>query len=241
MAGTNIGTLVLLKLEGKHRYGVTLTGTAGTANIAAVGGLTKLVTYGDSLTDTAADFVTSHKAAYAAVNIRCTSSGVVIYFESYFLSTALTLPTITNASGNLAGTVAEVVANNANVVAIGETSTSFSSAQTIIDISNKLSGNDSEFKAGRITRTISLSSLASTDPNATGFSFEAAASAQEEAVPITWVISQYDSLGVLVPGTVNLSGSAFISNVTWDVPDNDKMTYSCDLQVTGEVSITTNA
>jgi hypothetical protein len=90
---------------------ITLTGSSGTANVGAAGGLTKLATYGDSLTDTAGDFVTSHAAAYTAVGITVTSLGGTIIFTAAVPGTAFTAPTITNATTDLAGTVAHTTPN----------------------------------------------------------------------------------------------------------------------------------
>ena len=85
---------------------ITLTGTSGTANVGAAGGLTKLATFNATLTTTASDFVTAHAAAYLAVGIVVTSSGAVLIFTGQYEGTGFIIPTITNASGNLAGTVA---------------------------------------------------------------------------------------------------------------------------------------
>lgn len=84
---------------------ITLTGTGGTANVTGTGALTKLATFNGTLTQTATDFVTAHTAAYAAVNVTVTSSGAVLTFTGSTTS-AFIIPVITNASGNLAGTVA---------------------------------------------------------------------------------------------------------------------------------------
>ena len=61
---------------------VTLTGTGGTANISTVGGLTKLVTYNTSLTQTASDFVSSFAADYLAQGIVVTSVDEDIIFTA---------------------------------------------------------------------------------------------------------------------------------------------------------------
>jgi hypothetical protein len=90
---------------------ITLTGTSGTANVGAAGSLTKVATYGDSLTDTAGDFVTSHTAAYTAVGITVTSSGPTLIFTATVPGTPFTAPTITNVTGNLAGTVVHTTPN----------------------------------------------------------------------------------------------------------------------------------
>lgn len=86
---------------------ITLTGTAGTANVTLAGGLTKLATFDTSLTITASNFVTAHAAAYALVNITLTSSGADLIFTSAVAGTYFTQPVITNATNDLSGTVAE--------------------------------------------------------------------------------------------------------------------------------------
>jgi hypothetical protein len=90
---------------------ITLTGTSGTATVAAAGGLSKVATYGDSLTDTAGDFVTSWAAAYLAVGITITSDGPTIIFTDAVPGTGFTAPTIANLTTNLAGTVAHTMPN----------------------------------------------------------------------------------------------------------------------------------
>lgn len=123
---------------------------------------------------------------------------------------------------------------------VGESSLSFKSAQTMIDVSSKASGWDSEFKAGRINRTMSVSSIASTDPAATGYSFEEALALQAAGTEVAFLITMFSGAGNKIGGDVYISGNALISNVTWDVPDNDKMTYSLDLQVTGILDVGLN-
>jgi len=88
---------------------VTLTGTSGTANITVAGGLTKLVTFNTSLTITASDFVTAHAAAYLVEGIIVTSNNADIQFETNDPNVAFAHPVITNATGDLDGTVANDV------------------------------------------------------------------------------------------------------------------------------------
>lgn len=236
---TNIGTLVLLKLEARQREVITLTGTGGTANVTLVGGLTKLATWATSLTVTATNFVTAHASAYLAVGVQVTAYQGKLYFESTSVGVAIVAPEITNVTDNLSGTVANAIANASNITIIGETSTSYKSAQSIIEVSSKASGNDAEFKSGRITRTLSVSSIASTDPTSTGYGFDLALAVQEQQSAITFLLTEYAS-GTPVTGAIKLSGSALVSNVSWEVPDNDKMTFSLDLQISGEVLVDTN-
>lgn len=91
---------------------ITLTGESGTANVTLAGGLTKLVTFGDDLADTADDFVTSHAAAYDAVGIVVTAVEGVLIFTAKVPGTAFVHPAIANATGDLAGTVENVRSNS---------------------------------------------------------------------------------------------------------------------------------
>lgn len=237
---TEVGTFVLLKLEARQREIVTLTGTGGTANIAAVGGLTKLVTFTTDLTTAAKNFVTSWAAAYLAVGVIVTCSGAQLCFKPTLLNTAITAPTITNVSSNLAGTVAHVNANNGILNCIGETSTSLKSAQTMIETSSKASGINSRFKGGRVTQTMSVSSIASTDTATTAYGHEDALQAQVQQVPVDFSVTEYSD-GVAESGAIIISGSTLLSNVALENPDNDKTTFSLDLQISDGLNIDVNA
>jgi hypothetical protein len=83
---------------------VTLTGTSGTANITA-DGLVRLATWNTSLTQTAADFVTTHAAAYLAIGITVTANAGVLTFAA---TTKKINGSIANVSGTLNGTWATV-------------------------------------------------------------------------------------------------------------------------------------
>lgn len=88
----------------------TLTGTSGTANVN-VNGVNYLATFDTDLTTTAANFVTDHAAAIAARHGACvvTSTGAGVIVESGVPGMNV-LVTVTNASGNLAGSVATTTA-----------------------------------------------------------------------------------------------------------------------------------
>lgn len=99
-----------VKVENGSKYlagasKVTLTGTSGTANVTGIGGLTKLSTFNASLTQTATDFVTAHAAAYLLKGITLTSSSADLIFTPTLVSDYVADPVITNATGDLAGTV----------------------------------------------------------------------------------------------------------------------------------------
>jgi hypothetical protein len=99
----------------KQKEIVSLTGTSGTANITGTAGLTKLVTFATAgtqdLAQTAADFVTSHAAAYDALGIAVTAATTTIVFEAKVAGVPFTAPTITNVTPDLAGTVAHTTPN----------------------------------------------------------------------------------------------------------------------------------
>lgn len=237
---TDIGTFVMLRLEARQREIITLSGTSGTANITAAGGLTKLVTFATDLATTAANFVASHAAAYLAAGIVVTCSGEKLCFVSSLVNNSHVAPIITNATGNLAGTVAVVNPVDGEINLIGETSTSLKSAQTMIDVSNKLSLQNSTFKAGRIARTISVTSIASTDTATTGYGYDDALQCQAQKVPVDFTLTEYDAMGVPVVGAILIYGTTLISNVSDEIPDNDKLTFSLDLQIDNSMIVDIN-
>lgn len=95
---------------------ITLAGTSGTANVTVAGGLTKLSTFNTDLATTASDFVTAHAAAYLAegITLTTTSTGAtngVLVFTATVPGVSFDNPVITNATGDLAGTVVNTTAN----------------------------------------------------------------------------------------------------------------------------------
>jgi len=125
---------------------------------------------------------------------------------------------------------------------VGESSLSFDSTQAMIEVSNKTSGNDAEFEAGRISRKISFSGVSSMTPSTTKYDFKSAIEAQEAGTPIAFEVTRYTGgTPTAVVGDVKISGNCLIAGVTWDSPDNDKNTFSLDIQVTGNVTIAANA
>ena len=125
---------------------------------------------------------------------------------------------------------------------VGESSTSFKSAQTMIEKSNKTSGNKASFAAGRITQTISVSSLAGTDPSATNYGVKQALDAQDSQAEVAFIITEYTTATGTTPasGALKLTGNCLLSNVNVEYPDNDKITMSLDLQVTDGATVGTN-
>jgi hypothetical protein len=97
---------------------LTLTGTAGTANVTA-GGLTKLATFATAgstdLAQTATDFVTSWADSYAAVGYTVTASTVTLIFTPTTKAASFQSTSIKNISGSLAGTVASARAGRVHM------------------------------------------------------------------------------------------------------------------------------
>ena len=99
---------------------VTLTGTAGTANVTGAGGLTKLATFASDLETTAHNFVTDHAAAYLTEHIVVTHAGADLIFTAEVAGTGFDRPVITNVSDDLAGTAVHTTGND-NPIIVGTT------------------------------------------------------------------------------------------------------------------------
>jgi len=90
---------------------VTLTGTAGTANVT-VGGVNYLATFDTSIAVTSAAFVALHAAALALREITLTGTTTLV-FTSAVPGQPIPTPTVTNVTGNLDGSNAATTANTA--------------------------------------------------------------------------------------------------------------------------------
>lgn len=90
---------------------VTLTGSSGTADIS-FGSSDFTATFDTNLTTTASNFVTAHSSALSALGITVTSDAAVLTFADKAQNGE---PTVTEGTGNLAGTVAEGTAIAGNV------------------------------------------------------------------------------------------------------------------------------
>ncbi len=111
---------------------VTLTGTGGTANVN-VGGVDYLATFDTSLDVTHANFVALHAAALEARGIILTGPTPLI-FTSAVPGQPMPEPTVTNVTGNLAGTNVVSVANTAPAdLASGESEDMFLALYTGAD------------------------------------------------------------------------------------------------------------
>lgn len=124
---------------------------------------------------------------------------------------------------------------------VGELSTSLASVANLIDISSKASERVSNFEYGRVAETVSVSSIGTTDASESAENWKDAQAAEVAGTKVAVTISEYDSDGVLKSGAIIISGTALLSNVMLDVPDNDKITFSCDLTFDGATTVGTNA
>lgn len=93
------GTVRVMPAGETTPVGFTLTGTSGTANVT-INGTAYLATFSSTLTVTAANFVTTHKAALLALGIKVRSTGAKLIFTGNIGGSF----SIANASGDLAGT-----------------------------------------------------------------------------------------------------------------------------------------
>lgn len=97
----------------KEKHTVTLAGTFGTATISGITGITfpSVLTFDTDLATTAANFVTAYEAEYLAAGVVLTASTNTLIFEAGTAGVPTGTPVITNATSNIAGTVAHSVAN----------------------------------------------------------------------------------------------------------------------------------
>ena len=109
---------------------------------------------------------------------------------------------------------------------VGETSNSFTSTSNMVETSSKVNGRKSAFEYGRITRTVSIESLSSTDATQTKVAFNAAFADQENGTKVPFQIAEYAADGEPKTGSLAFSGMALISDVSQDSPDDDVMTFS---------------
>lgn len=137
----------------KGKKTATLTGTSGTANVN-INGVNYLATFDTDLTTTAANFVAAHAATIAARFGNCvvTSNSADIIVEAGQPGMNV-LVSVTNASGNLAGSVANTTA------AVRNTTLKAGAAKDILQAlyekrTNELSEFDENSVQFYVTRTV---------------------------------------------------------------------------------------
>ena len=124
---------------------------------------------------------------------------------------------------------------------VGETSSNLASVANVIDISSKASNRTTNVEYGRLAETISVSSIATTDASIGTENWKDAQAALVAGTKVAIIMSEYDSAGALVPGAIIITGNGVISNVAFDNPDNEKLTFSMDLAFDGDTTVGTNA
>jgi len=126
---------------------------------------------------------------------------------------------------------------------VGQNSLSYAKTATMIEVSSKTSGNHAAFVSGRISETMSVGGIASTSAEDTLAGYWELYAAIESGLAIEVVFTEYsDKLGVTeISGAKKITHSALISNLAWEAPDNAANTFSCDLQLTGDPVLSTNA
>ena len=124
------------------------------------------------------------------------------------------------------------------LINVGETSSSFTQDANAIDVSNKLSGRDTNIEYGRLNRTFTVNNIADTDPDVAVFGIKDALDAQANGTKVTISVTSYTdkTAATAVEGDVILSGECIITNVSWEAADDSAQTFSMTLQVDGALS-----
>lgn len=125
---------------------------------------------------------------------------------------------------------------------VGQSSVSSSLAATMIEISNKLSGKHSEFEYGRLTETLSVEGIASTSKEATLKGYWECRAAVNAHTKVEVILTEFtDESGVTkTTGAEQLTYNALISGLDMSWPDNDKSSFSLNLQISGAPIQATN-
>jgi len=129
-----------------------------------------------------------------------------------------------------------------DLINVGETSSSFTQDANAIEVSNKLSGRDTNVEYGRLNRTFTVNNIADTDPNVSVFGIKEALDAQAAGTKVTVKLTSYTDKTVTtkVEGDVILSGEAIITNVSWEAADDSAQTFSMTLQIDGVLTSAVN-
>lgn len=130
----------------------------------------------------------------------------------------------------------------ATKLAIGETSSSFTSDSNAIDVSSKLSGRDTNVEYGRMNRTFTVNNINDTTPNATYWGMKDAIDAQIAGTKVAVVLTSYTAKAgtTAVAGDVKLTATCTITNVSAEFGDDSASTFSVTLQVDGALTTATN-
>jgi len=128
-----------------------------------------------------------------------------------------------------------------NKFMVGEMSSSITTAITLIDVSSKKDCRLSVAEAGRMLETGTVSSIATSNAAEAAMNWDSARTIAKAGTPVQVEITQVDcTTGSAVAGAINIRGDVLISNLTLDMPDQEKMTFSCDFQFVTDLTIATN-
>lgn len=123
---------------------------------------------------------------------------------------------------------------------LGELSGNLASAISTIDVSSKVDGKETKLEYGaHVAETGSASSVGSSDPADTAFGYKQAKAAQYAGTKIAVVVTEYDAAGAEVEGALKVTGTALITNVSWDIPE-DAMGLSIDFAFDGKTDDSVN-
>jgi len=120
-------------------------------------------------------------------------------------------------------------------IMVGEQSNTISHTSDTIETSSKSTGRASTFEYGRMTGTLSVSSLA--DPtNTTDYGYKDAKEAMDAKTKVAFQVGTGFTSGIEVE-----DGTGLITSVSKDAPDNDNLTFSMEIQIDGETTFLTIA
>jgi TP901-1 family phage major tail protein len=115
---------------------------------------------------------------------------------------------------------------------VGETSSSLNLTSDMIETTTKSStGGAKTYIPGEIGATISASGMY--DPASSNWGWTEAVAAWKAGTSLAFIVGGTDA------GDKTYTGSCYITSASIDQPQNDKSTWSAELQVTGEITETT--
>ena len=107
--------------------------------------------------------------------------------------------------------------------------------KTMINVSSKSSSGADEFIAGRYTWTCSAESITEYDTSVGTTEMSLQDMITDLLAGTSWSVV----IGTGTTGDMKLSGTAYISSAKGSNPDNDKSTFTVDLQGTGALALST--
>lgn len=113
------------------------------------------------------------------------------------------------------------------------TSTDFELTKDTIDATNKDGSNYKEFLVGLSNWTMSCEGIFEEDSSTTNFSPKDLLDDMIAGDAITVVMTSNST------GDLKLEGSAVMTSFAWNAPVNDVATFSCNLQGSGALTVTT--